>query len=80
MWVPDAATDLWALRDHVDRSATVLVPGYPTHELERESIRVGGHRVRDRPHLQLPGWRSLVATSAIAIASSTSWRTPPSSG
>jgi len=29
------------LMDHVSRSATVLVPGYPTHELERELQALG---------------------------------------
>src|SRR5688500_2472681 len=46
------------LRDHVSRDATVLIPGYPTHELERELQALGFAeivRTRDGEELTLAG-------------------------
>jgi UDP-MurNAc hydroxylase len=46
------------LMDHVSRSATVLIPGYPTHELERELQSLGFDeivRTRDGEELTLAG-------------------------
>ena len=36
----DHLDEAW-LADHVDRSTTVLIPGYPTHELERKLAEFG---------------------------------------